>query len=109
MPVAAVQPAGAAHLVQLLAQAGNTVADQPAIGFDLRFARAAQKAEAAALAFKVGPTAHQPAGLILQMRQFHLQRAFGGGSTLAKDFQDQPGSIDHLGLQRLLQIALLHR
>ena len=43
------------------------------------------------------------------MRQFHLQRAFRRAGALAKDFQNQPGAIDHLGLQQFFKIALLHR
>ena len=80
------QAPGAAHLLQFLAQAGDAVADQAPVRLDLRFTRAAEEAEAAALAFKVGPAAHQAAGLILQMRQFHLQRAFRRAGALAKDF-----------------------
>ena len=105
----AVQAAGAAHFLQFLAQPGNAVADQAPVSLDLRFAGTAQEAEAAALAFKVGPAAHQAAGLILQMRQFHLQRAFRRAGALAKNFQDEPGAIDHLGLQQFFKIALLNR
>jgi hypothetical protein len=49
-----VQPAGATHLLDLLPE-GDAVADQPAVGLDLRLAGAAAEAEAAALAAEMGP------------------------------------------------------
>src|SRR3546814_16003205 len=87
----------------------HAIADQPAVGFDLRFAGAAEKAEAAALAFEVGPTPHQPPGLIIEMRQLDLEPPFGGRRALAEDFEDQPGAVDHLGLERGFAVALLDR
>ncbi len=43
------------------------------------------------------------------MGQFDLKASLIGGRTLPEDFQDQPGSVDHLGFGRLLKIALLNR
>ncbi len=81
----------------------------PPVGFDLRFAGAAEEAGAAALALEVGPAAHEAALLIVEMGKFDLQRAFLGPRALAENFEDQPGAIEHLGVQFLLEIALLHR
>ncbi len=54
------QAAGAPHLLQLRLQPHDAVADQPAVRLDLRFAGAAEEAEAAALALQMGPGPHQP-------------------------------------------------
>ena len=58
-PRGAVQAAGAAHLLQILLQPHDALADQPAVGLDLRLAGAAEEAEAAALPLQMGPGPHQ--------------------------------------------------
>src|SRR3546814_10738382 len=66
-------------------------------------------AEAAPLALKVGPGAHQPARLIVQMGKLHLKRAFARGRPLPEYLEDQPGPFDHLCAKRLFKVALLDR
>ena len=103
------QTARPPNLIEIAPDLGHTIADQPAVGLNLRFARTAQKPETAALAFQVGPTAHQSPGLIIEMGEFDLHPPLGGRGTLAKDFEDQPGAVDHLALELFLKVALLHR
>ena len=87
----------------------DALADQPPVGLDLRLAGAAEEAEAAALALKVGPGADQPALLIDEMGELDLQAPFPRPRARAEDLENQSGAVEHLGVPRGLQIALLHR
>ena len=75
-PRRAMQAARAAHLLELALEPHDAVADQAAVGLDLRLAGAAEEAEAAALPLEMGPGPHQPAALVVEMRELDLQRAF---------------------------------
>src|SRR3546814_6276858 len=65
----------ALHTLELCAQAAYFFADQAAIHFQLRFARAATRANPAALTLKVGPHPCKPARQVLQPGQLHLKLA----------------------------------
>ena len=105
----AVQGAGALDVVELAPEPGDALADQAAVDFELALARAAEKAETAALPLQMGPGAHQPRALIRQRRQFDLQPPLMGAGALTKDFENQAGAVDNLGLPAAFQIALLYR
>ncbi len=105
----AMQPPRRLHLLDFILEPDDAVADQAAIGLDLGFAGAAHETKTAALPFQMGPGPHQARALIVQMRQFDLQRAFLGLGAAAEDFEDQPGAVEHLGVPGLLEIALLDR
>src|SRR5207253_5069565 len=92
------QGARALDVIELAPQMGDALADQAAVDFELALAGTAEKAEAAALAFEMGPRAHLPRALVRQCRQLHLQAALMGAGALAEDFEDQAGAIDDLGL-----------
>ena len=55
------------------------------------------------------PGAHQPAFLIGQPRQFHLQPPGLALRALAEDFEDKPGAVENLGVPGLFEVALLDR
>ena len=97
------------HLLDLVLEPGDAIADQTAVGLDLGLARSAHEAEAAALALQMGPGPHQPAALIVQMRQLDLQRALPRLGAAAENFQDQSGAVEHFCVPGLLEIALLDR
>ena len=103
------QPSRRLHLLQFGFEAHDAIADHAAVGLDLGLAGSAEEAEAAALAFEVGPRPHQPAALILEVRELDLKRAFLRFGATAENFEDQAGAVEHLGAPGLLEIALLHR
>ena len=104
------QAARAADLLQLLCGCCvDALADEAAVGLDLGLAGAAEEAEAAALPLEVGPGPHQPALLIDEMGELDLQAPFPRPRPFAEDLEDQSGAVEHLGLPRRLEIALLHR
>jgi len=104
-----VELAGPLYALQFALDLGDAFGDQATIGLDLGLAGTAQKAEAAALALKMGPGPHQAAALIIEVGELDLERALPGPRPSAEDFQDQAGAVEHLGVPRLLQVALLHR
>ena len=103
------EPAGLADLFEFLAQPAHALADHAAVGLDLRFAGATKEPETAALAFEVGPAAHQAALLVIEMGKFDLQAAFRRRGTLAEDLEDQPCAVDDLAFELVLEVALLDR
>ena len=103
------QGARAAHLHQLLLQSPDLFRQQPAVGFDLGLAGAAHDAEAAALAFQVGPGADQARALVGEPGELDLKAALARAGPPGEDLQDQPGPVDDLDLPGLFQVALLDR
>jgi hypothetical protein len=103
------QLASALDLLQLRLDAGDTLLDDAPVGLELRFARSTQKSEPAALPFEMRPGAHQPALLIGEVGELHLQRSLPRPRPCAENFQDQPGAVEHLRVPGLFEIALLHR
>ena len=95
----AVEATGAAHLLQFLLQLDDPSVDQTAVDFQLAFTGTADEAEAAALPLQVGPRPHKARALVAEGRQFDLKLAFTGPGAVAEDFQDQAGTVDHLGFQ----------
>jgi hypothetical protein len=104
-----VQAARLHDLGQLPPEPRDRLVDGAPVGLDLRLAGAAHEAEAAALAFKVGPGAHQPRALVAERGKLHLQHTFAGARAVGKDLQDQAGAVQKLAAPGLFEVALLHR
>ncbi len=98
-----------ADLVELALQADHLIVDGAAVGLDLGFTRAADKAKAAALAFKVGPGADKAGALIAEGGEFDLQHPFAGAGAVGENFEDQAGAVKQFDAPFLFKIALLHR
>ncbi len=79
------EAASPAHLLEVSFQLHNPLADQPAVGLDLRLAGTAEKAEPTALPLQMGPGPHQPRALVVQVREFDLQRTFPSHRPLTEN------------------------
>jgi hypothetical protein len=97
------------HLLELAADFGHPLANEPPVGLDLGFSRTSEEAEAAALPLEVGPAPDEAARLVIKMCELHLQPTFGGCSALSEDLENETGSVDHLRPDLFLQIFLLNR
>src|SRR5262249_43033863 len=95
--------------LQFSLQLDDFVLQDTSVSFDLGFARTSKEPGTAALAFQVGPRTHKAAALVIEMRKLDLQRAFLGARPLAEDLEDKASTVENLGVQHLLEIALLHR
>ena len=84
----------------------NALVNPAAVGFELGFAGTA-RADAAAQPRHRRAVPGQPRQQIVQLRQLHLQLAFPRARPPRENIQDQLGPVEHLDVQRPLQIALL--
>ena len=89
------------ELGQFLLEQGNLGLDNTAVGLNLGLTRAAH-ADAASLAFKVGPHTRQSWQQVLVLSQFDLHLGAGSLSPLGKDVQDEASAVQGLDLYRLL-------
>ncbi|GAA5240204.1 hypothetical protein BMMON2_30260 [Burkholderia mallei] len=96
----------AAQLVEPRFQHLDALADQSAVGFELRLAGAAQ-ADATLLPLEVGPGPNQAGREVLQLRELDLQLAFVAARALREDVENEARTIDDAPIKHSLQIALL--
>jgi len=103
------QPPCSLDPVEFALEAGDALADQAAVDFELALARPAEKTKTAALALEMGPRSNQPGALVGERGQLNLQAALMGARPRAKNLQDQTCAVDDLCLPASFQITLLHR
>ena len=86
----------------------DALADDPAVGLELRLARAA-KTDAAADAREVGPHPGEPGQHVLQLGQLDLELGFVAPGPGGEDVEDDLGPVHHPHLELALQVGPLHR
>src|SRR5204863_7224593 len=79
--------------LELLLDALDALADHAPVELDLRLARPAACADAAALALEVAPAPHQPRRQVLQAGQLDLQLALVTLRARTEDLEDQHGPV----------------
>ena len=113
LALGALRRARGAHAVELAAQRGDPVARQPAVGLDLRLARAAgaDAADAAtgAQTLEMRPEPAHAGHVVLELGELDLQLAVGRARVDGEDVEDHGGAVDHRHPELLLEVALLAR
>ena len=112
----ALRAAYALHLLELAAQDRHLVTDTAAVGLDLGLARSARtdttgRASRATtgLATQGLTPATQTRQEVLHLGQRHLRATGLAAGVLSEDVEDEPGAIDDLDLDDVLQVAQLPR
>src|SRR5581483_4252344 len=95
------------QLLELALEEADLLGDVAPVELELRLARAAGLAQAAALALEVGPAAHQARREVLQVGELDLELAFARLRALREDLEDELGAVEHAQAELLLQVALL--
>lgn len=98
------RPVLAAQLFEARLERLDALADQAAVGFELRFTGTTQ-ANTALLAFKVSPRANESRRQILQLCELDLQLAFVAAGALREDIENEARAIDHPAIQRDFEIV----
>lgn len=106
---AALRVALAREALELITKLLHAHADHAAVEFDLFLAGSAGLAEAAALALKVSPAAHESSGEVLELGELHLKTTFPGLGAGAEDVENELRAVEHGKLDGALNVALLCR
>ena len=101
------------RVLQAATQGRDAVARQPAVGLDLRLARApgADTAvhAAGAEALEVRPEPAHAREVVLQLRKLDLELALGRVRVVGEDVEDDRRPVDDRDAERFLDVALLAR
>ncbi len=88
-------PALPPERIDLLSQASNPFAEHSAVELELSLARSAPNTNAAPLAFKVGPPAHQAGRKMFEPRELDLQLADVATRPAGENIEDELGTVKH--------------
>ena len=105
-PVLPIHRAAAIDVLESLIKLANPFPDQATVGFELGFTRAAEP-NTALLSLEVSPASDQACREVPQLGELNLQLALETAGPLRKNIQDQPGSVEHTTVERLLQVSFL--
>ena len=105
--------AGGLDLLEAALEDRDAVARQPAIGLDLRLARAAgadaAHAAAGAETLEVRPQAAHAGHVVFELGELDLHLALGRVRVAGEDVEDHRGAVEHRDVERGLEVALLAR
>ena len=99
----------ALDVAQLALEALDPLADEAAVGLELRLAGTAARADAAARARQVRPHPGEARQVVLEPRQLHLEPPLLRPGALREDVDDQRRPIQHLAVEQTLEVPLLIR
>ena len=100
-------------LLQPALERRDAVAREPAVGLDLRLARAARAdaadAAAGAETLEVRPQAAHAGHVVLELGELDLHLALGRVGVAGEDVEDHRGAVEHRHVELGLEVALLAR
>jgi succinyldiaminopimelate transaminase len=102
-----------AEVFEPTAEESDPAPRDPPVALELGFTWAAsadarsERSHAAAEAFEVLPHASHAREVVLELRELHLELAFGTSCVLGEDVEDQLRAIDDARLKRVLERSLL--
>src|SRR5439155_8070372 len=108
LPLLAPYLALLAQLLQATSQQRDAATGDPAVGLQLRLARAA-RADTTPEPLEVLPHAPHAREVVLELRELNLQLALRADRVLREDVEDQLRAVDDARLQRVLEQPLLRR
>ena len=101
------------HRAQLATQLGHLGADAAPVDLEFGLTGSAQRADAAATGGRLAAHGLAPAAQagqhVFQLGEFHLSLALAAASVLGENVEDEPGPVDDLDLDDLLQLTELPR
>src|SRR6202042_3169674 len=84
----------------------HTLAQEAAVGLELRLAGTSH-ADTTLLPLQMGPTAHEPAGDVLQLGELHFELALEAAGALRENIENQAVTVEDAAAGEFFEVALL--